>query len=109
MVVPRVVRSPGPTLKVPSPVLLQWTGSAPSAGAEAGDVDAVGDHEGAVEADAELTDEVEVGLLAALLLGAGLLQELQGARVGDRAEVERDLVAASCPTPVSSMVRTPRP
>nr|WP_293274031.1 hypothetical protein [Nannocystis sp.] len=62
-------------------------------GAEGVHVDAVGDHEGAVEADAELADEVEVGLLAALLLGPGALEEVEGAGVGDGAEVKGDLVA----------------
>jgi hypothetical protein len=62
-------------------------------GAEAVDVDAVGDHEGAVEADAELADEVEVGLLPALLLGLGALEEIEGAGVGDGAEVQGHLIA----------------
>jgi hypothetical protein len=63
-------------------------------GRAAVDVDAVGDHEGAVEADAELADEVDVGLLAAVLLLAEAAEELERAGVGDRAEVAGRLLFA---------------
>src|SRR4029453_10190547 len=67
---------------------------APGRGVQAGtariDVDAVGDDEGGVEADAELTDELRVLLLVAGHAG----EELGGAGLGDRAEVLDRLVAA---------------
>ena len=55
------------------------------AGFAGDDFDAVGDHEGAVEADAELADEVGVLLGVAGELG----EEVLGAGAGDGAEVAR--------------------
>ena len=57
-----------------------------AAGGAAHDLDPIGHQVAAVEADAELADQVEVGL-ARLLLRFELLGELARARVRDRAEV----------------------
>lgn len=64
------------------------------AGGQAGtagvDVDLVGDDEGAVEADAELADQLGVFLLVA----GELAQEVTGAGLGDGAEVRDGILAA---------------
>jgi hypothetical protein len=59
------------------------------AGAAGFDLDAIRNDEGRVEADAELSDELSV----LSRIAGHLLQELRGARSGDRPEVFDDLVA----------------
>src|SRR5581483_10790398 len=61
-----------------------------AAGAARGQRHAVGDDEGRVETDAELANQIGVGLLFA----AQRLEELARARARDRADVRDDFVAA---------------
>ena len=73
------------------------------AGAAAGHLDAVGDHEGGVEADAELADQ------AGPFLGLGqALQEGPGAGAGDGAEIVDQLLAVHADAGVGDRERAGR-
>jgi hypothetical protein len=102
--VPGCLRSPGATVNVPSPEERQSTGSAPGIMLRGLHVDAGGDHEGRVEADAELADELErcrLDLAASARRGSG-----RNSRVPERAMVPRFSITSSrvMPMPLSSMV-----